>query len=105
MMAYLPNRRSTTAEISGSSPLSSRGLRPKMVTTLPMAEKKCPYSQAMYPPPMMIRLSGGFSSSRSETLSIYPASASPGIGGTRGRDPQAMTNLGAVMVSLPARSV
>ncbi len=74
---------------------------PRMVTFVPRAEKKWAYSEARYPPPRMMRLSGGRCSERTETLSRYPASARPGMGGTSGLDPEAMKIRGEVICWSP----
>ncbi|OPX81232.1 MAG: hypothetical protein A4E50_01138 [Methanosaeta sp. PtaB.Bin087] len=47
MSTYSPSLFLTISEISGSSPLRSCSFLPTIVTSVPRAEKKWPYSQAM----------------------------------------------------------
>ncbi len=66
------------------------------VTSLPRRRNACAISQPMGPPPTTS--SDGTGSRRSNTVSLvrYGTSATPGIGGTAGREPVAITNVFAV---------
>ena len=72
---------------------------PMMLTLEPMLEKKCPYSAAMYPPPMMTMLAGRLVRPNTLSLVRYPTFSMFLIGGMVVRDPVQRKNCFAVIVS------
>jgi len=80
------------------------GFRPRIVTVAPMAERKCPYSAAMYPPPMMATLLGRRVRLSRVSLVRYPTSSRPDMDGIRGLDPvQSRISLDVIVSSPIAR--
>jgi hypothetical protein len=101
---FTPSARSdaaTSSETSGSSRTMMRGAISTCVTALPSRAKLCASSLPMGPPPSTTRRAGN--SVRPQTVSLVrkPASLSPGIGGTKGPAPAAMTM--ALVVSVCCR--
>ena len=90
----MPSRRSTsasTALASGSSIASTR-LMPSMIVTLtPKRANTCPSSSPIAPPPRMASVEGSRSTLTASRLVQKGTSRSPGIGGTAGEVPVAIT--------------
>ena len=89
---------------SGSSRGSS-GPRSSTVTRAPSRRCACAISMPIGPPPITIRCSGSTRLAKTVSLVRYGSRSSPGIGGTAGREPVAITNRRGRISTSPARTV
>ncbi len=88
----------TSADTSGSSRMRMRGSISTCDTLAPKRAKHCVNSEPMGPPPSTTKRFGRSRKFQTVSLVKNPASAKPGIGGTNGRAPVAMTMFFAVNV-------
>ena len=94
----------SNSRISGSSIGIRLSIISRIVTLVPMAAKKCPNSTPIYPPPMIIRLSGSSLSCSSVSFVKYSTLSKPFMGGIKGREPEARKILSPLIVS-PSTSI
>src|SRR6266705_1294573 len=95
------NCRATISEISGSSRIRMRGSISTCVTRDPNLAKHWASSQPIGPPPRTTSRGGNALKVHTVSEVMQPASASPGIGGTKVRAPAAMTIARVVSARLP----
>ena len=103
-----PSRASASSTTSAHSPSScaSGAAASSTVTAAPRRRNACASSRPTGPPPMTIRCSGRVARSNTVSLVRYGTASSPGIGGSDGDDPVAITKRrAAISVPSPATTV